>query len=68
MFFQEPLVVRSDMRHSKSEKRYYALGQTTSGRFLFAAFTIRRNLIRVISCRDMNRTEEESYRSNERTS
>ncbi len=68
MFFHEPLVVRSDMRHSQSEKRYYALGQTAAGRFLFAAFTIRRNLIRVISCRDMNRTEEEIYRRNEGTS
>jgi uncharacterized DUF497 family protein len=47
--------------------RYYALGQTTSGRFLFAAFTIRRSLIRVISSRDMNRNEMEVYRLNERT-
>jgi uncharacterized protein len=68
IFFHEPLVVRSDVRHGKTVKRYYALGQTTSGRFLFAAFTIRRMLIRVISCRDMNRNEEEVYRSHERNS
>ena len=61
IFFQEPMVVRSDTRHSRSEKRYYALGQTANGRRLFVAFTIRRKLIRVISARDMNRNEAENY-------
>ena len=61
VFFQEPLVVRSDPRHSKREKRYYALGQTSTGRLLFVAFTIRRQLIRVISVRDMNRNEKDAY-------
>src|SRR5690349_10397950 len=53
VFFNEPLVVRSDVQHSKREKRYYALGQTGAGRYLFIAFTIRRSLLRVISVRDM---------------
>ncbi len=44
-------------RHSKQEKRYYALGQTGGGRYLFVAFTIRGSLLRVISVRDMNRRE-----------
>jgi uncharacterized DUF497 family protein len=35
------------------------------GRFLFAAFTIRRGLIRIISVRDMNGNETEVYRSHE---
>ncbi len=61
VFFNEPLVVRSDIRHSQREKRYYALGQTGLGRYLFVAFTIRRKLIRVISVREMNRREEEVY-------
>jgi len=60
VFFHEPLVVRSDLRHSKREKRYYALGQT--GRRMFVAFTIRRQPIRVISVRDMNRNEAEIYK------
>jgi len=55
VFLNEPLVVRSDVRHSQREKRYYALGQTSFGRYLFVAFAIRRNLIRVISVREMNR-------------
>jgi uncharacterized DUF497 family protein len=61
VFFNEPLVVRSDIRHSRQEKRYYALAQTSQGRYLFVAFTIRRRLIRVISVRDVNRKEQESY-------
>ena len=61
VFFLEPLVVRSYVRHSKAEKRWYALGQTSTGRRLFVAFTIRRKLIRVISVRDMNRNESRIY-------
>ena len=62
VFFHEPLTVRSDVRHSKREKRYYALGHTGAGRQLFVVFTVRRELIRVISARDMNRNETEALR------
>ena len=61
VFFHDPLVVRSDVRHSKREKRYYALGQTRASRRLFVAFTTRRKLIRVISVRDMNRNEASAF-------
>jgi len=61
VFFNEPLVVRSDVRHSKNQKRYYALGRTRGDRVLFVAFTIRRTLIRIISVRDMNRKERTVY-------
>jgi uncharacterized DUF497 family protein len=33
VFFGEPLIVRSDVRHSRAEKRYLALGQTRAERF-----------------------------------
>jgi uncharacterized DUF497 family protein len=65
VFFHEPLVVHSDVRHSKGEKRHYALGQTSAGRRLFVVFTVRRKLIRVISVRDMNRNETEMYERHE---
>jgi len=54
-------VVRSDIRHAKTEKRYYALGQTTAGSLLFVVFTVRRH-IRVISAWNMNRNETNSYK------
>jgi uncharacterized DUF497 family protein len=66
VFFHEPLVVRSDARHSKNEKRYYALGQTGTERRLFVSFTVRRALIRVISVRDMNRNEMLIYAKHEK--
>ena len=66
IFFNEPLIVRGDFRHSKLEKRYQALGQTGAGRYLFAAFTVRGNLLRVISVRDMNRKEREAHANREK--
>jgi len=68
VFFREPLIVKSEVLHSKAEKRYYCLGQTGRGRRLFVVFTIRRKLIRVISARDMNRKELETYRRYEEAS
>lgn len=64
-FFNNPLVVARDEAHSQKETRFYALGRTDMERLLFAVFTIRRNLIRVISARDMSRREKEAYNSHE---
>ncbi|KPA10635.1 protein containing DUF497 [Candidatus Magnetomorum sp. HK-1] len=61
IFFNQPLIVKNDEKHSKSETRYYALGRTDNNRKLFIAFTIRNDLIRVISARDMSRKEREIY-------
>jgi uncharacterized DUF497 family protein len=66
VFFHEPVVVQSDVHHSKNEKRYYTLGQTGAGRRLFVVFTVRRKLIRVISARDMNRNEAGIYQKYEK--
>ncbi len=62
VFFNRPLLVADDVRHSRQEQRYYVLGQSDEGRTLFIAFTVRRNKIRVISARDMSRKEEKVYR------
>jgi len=63
VFFNNPLVVATDEKHSASEDRLYALGQTDAARLLFVAFTIRGRLIRVISARDMSRKERKVYQS-----
>ena len=65
VFFNQPLVVAEDIKHSQSEKRFYALGKTDLRRKLFIVFTIRNNLIRVISARNMNRKEKRSYEKHE---
>ena len=64
-FFNYPLIVADDIKHSKKEKRFYALGHTDSDRLLFVVFTIRKNQIRVISARDMNRKERKVYKTYE---
>ena len=61
LFFNRPLVIQDDMKHSEVERRFYALGRTDSKRCLFIAFTVRNKRIRVISARDMSRKEREVY-------
>ena len=61
VFFNIPLITSDDRGHSAGEKRYYCLGRTDANRWLFISFTIRNNLIRVISARDMNRKETRKY-------
>jgi uncharacterized protein len=63
VFFNKPLLVADDVKHSGQERRYYLLGQTDEGRLLFVAFTLRRNKVRVISARDMSRKEQKIYRT-----
>lgn len=58
VFFNLPLVVSDDPKHSQEENRYFALGKTDGSRGLFIVFTIRRDAIRVISARDMNKMEK----------
>lgn len=61
IFFNKPLIVAPDKPHSGREERSYALGQTDAGRHLFVVFTIRKNLIRVISARNMTKRETQEY-------
>ena len=63
LFFNVPLIVADDEKHSQKEKRFLALGQTDEHRPLFIAFTVRKGRIRVISARDMNRKERKVYQS-----
>jgi uncharacterized DUF497 family protein len=60
-FFNRPVMVASDLRHSTEEPRYAALGQTDAGRRLSIVFTLRDTLVRVISARDMSRPERRIY-------
>jgi uncharacterized DUF497 family protein len=61
IFFNHPLLVADDDKHSESEPRYFALGKTNTRRKLFVSFTVRNYLIRVISARDMTRNEKRRY-------
>jgi uncharacterized protein len=61
VFFNKPLVINEDTKHSSHEKRYYVLGRSDTGRTLFLVFTIRNYKIRVISARDQSKKERKIY-------
>jgi len=61
VFFNHPLVISPDVGHSNYEVRFYTLGKSDSEKYLFIVFTVRNNLIRIISARDMNRKERRAY-------
>ena len=63
IFFNEPLLVLEDSKHSQAEARFHALGETDDERLLHITFTLRQNgtLIRVISARNMHRKERAGY-------
>ncbi|MDP2135872.1 MAG: BrnT family toxin [Sulfuritalea sp.] len=63
VFFNAPLLLLADEKHSRQESRHHALGKTDEGRMLHIAFTLRKaeSLIRVISARDMHRKERAIY-------
>ena len=65
VFFNAPIVVGEGIFHSQSEKRWFLLGKTDKHRLLFLVFTIREELIRVVSARDMSKKEREVYKNEE---
>ena len=64
VFFNVPILLLNDEKHSESEQRFHALGKTDTGRLLHITFTIRANKLRVISARDMHRKEKKVYENN----
>jgi uncharacterized DUF497 family protein len=67
VFFNQPLLVLADQKHSQNEERYHALGASNDGRLLHITFTLRsaNALIRVISARDMHCKGRNIYEKNE---
>ena len=61
VFFNEPLLILEDPKHSNSECRCFALGKTDDEIKLFIVFTKRADKIRIISARPMNKKERLAY-------
>ncbi len=61
IFFNKPLKIFGDPKHSKVEQRYVSYGKTNGKRLLAIVFTYRDNKIRIISARDQNRKEKNIY-------
>lgn len=67
IFFNEPLIIIPDIKHSKAEKRFVAQGKTNNNRKLTVVFTLRDKKIRVISARDQNKKERRQYEKTSQT-
>lgn len=63
VFFNDPLLLLEDTKHSQRESRIHALGKTDEERLLHITFTLRHSgeKIRVISARDMHKKERKIY-------
>ncbi len=63
VFFNAPLLVLEDSKHSHQEPRFHALGKSDNQRQLHITFTLRQSgeKIRVISARDMHKNERAIY-------
>ncbi len=61
VFFNMLLMLKPDIKHSRSEARYQAMGKTNTKRLLFIVFTIHNKKIRVITARDASRKERRAY-------
>lgn len=57
VFFDKNRKLAKDLLHSKNEERYLLIGETKKHRKLYIVFTIRKNKVRVISARDLNKKE-----------
>jgi len=64
VFFNVPILLLDDKKHSGKEPRFHALGKTDAARLLHITFTIRANKLRVISARNMHRKEKKVYENN----
>jgi len=62
-FFNVPLLVLEDSKHSNREPRFHALGKSDENRQLHITFTLRQagKKIRIISARDMHKKERVIY-------
>jgi uncharacterized protein len=61
VFFDPNKRMLRDPLHSNKEKRYVIIGKTKKQRILFIVFTRRKQKVRIISARDLNKKEKHLY-------
>jgi uncharacterized DUF497 family protein len=60
--FDDPLYVDFyDLDHSEDEERYLIVGESNRRRLLIVSYTERRESIRIISAREVTKSEREAY-------
>ena len=61
VFFNKPLRIFPDIKHSGKEDRFVAFGKTNQKRKLTIIFTLREEKIRIISARNQSKKERGEY-------
>lgn len=63
VFFNQPLLILQDSKHSGEENRFHALGKSDNRRLIHVTFILRNKdtLVKVISARDMHKKERKVY-------
>lgn len=61
VFVDSNVGIEKDIKHQEIEERYIAIGKTLDEKLLFVVFTMRNNVIRVISARRANQKERRLY-------
>lgn len=61
VFVDKNVGIERDIKHQEAEERYIAIGMTLNAKLLFVVFTIRRNMIRIISARRADKKERRLY-------
>ena len=64
VFFNQPLLVVIDPKHSQREQRFHLYGKNDDGELRHITFTMRGTKARVISARPMHRKEKKFYEEN----
>jgi uncharacterized protein len=60
--FDDPLYIDFyDPDHSDNEERYLIVGESSRRRLLIVSYTERKDLIRIISAREVTKSEREAY-------
>lgn len=60
-FFDRNKVIFGDWRHSAAEQRITLLGRTKRGRLLNITYALRKNKVRVVTARPINKKEVKLY-------
>jgi uncharacterized DUF497 family protein len=68
VFFDSSYLLLKDILHSGKEHRFNIIGVTKTRRLLAIAFTVRNNLVRIISARPTSRRERALYEKTSKTS
>jgi uncharacterized DUF497 family protein len=63
-FSDENSLLKDDIKHSLSEKKYYLVAKGNTNKLLTLVFTVRKNKIRIISARVANKKERSAYEQN----